>query len=100
MGAGQGHLMIWHEWWAECELSTDSRIAYFRKWPPPYCWLPFLIGAVWGADIYDHESDDKTNYFELTEQLGFGSNADYEKDFGDAEWLADDSCDSDKSKPW
>ena len=85
MGGGEGHLILWHDWWESLNLSEQERIAYFRKWPPPHCWLEFLIEAIWNVILEDYDGD--IDFFELTEQLGFGSEEEYKRDFSDKKWL-------------
>jgi len=53
MGGGESHIMLWWEWWPQQTMTEVERIAYFRRWPPPHCWLPFLIEALWGVDVCD-----------------------------------------------
>jgi hypothetical protein len=87
MGGGETHMMLWREWWQEQGFAEGERIAYFRRWPPPHCWLPFLIEAVW--DVDRHRGDDQLRpYFELTATLGFGTHEEYERDVVDPKWLA------------
>jgi hypothetical protein len=97
MGVGEGHLMLWDEWWRDRDLSEDARVAYFRKWPPPHCWLCFVIGAIWDVDVLDFEVEDETDYFERAEQLGFGSEAEWLSDFNDPKWLEDKQQVTDRS---
>jgi hypothetical protein len=86
MGSGETHRWLWWEWWEKQQLSEEERVAYFRRWPPPHCWLPFLIEAVW--DIDQSEGDERLRpYFERTAALGFGSWRDYEEDLNDPGWL-------------
>ena len=86
MGGGETHIMVWWEWWAEQSFDEDQKIAYLRKWPPPHCWLSFLIEAVWGVDVLE-ESPEATACFERASALGFGSQEEYEKDLDDPRWL-------------
>jgi hypothetical protein len=86
MGGGESHIQLWWEWWPKQSFTAEERIGYFYQWPPPHCWLPFLIEAVWGVDTFD----EKTNlapYFERTAALGFGNQQDYEQDLNDPKWL-------------
>jgi hypothetical protein len=87
MGGGESHKEVWWEWWQQQGLSEDQKMAYFQRWPPPPCWLAFLIEAVWGVDTYD-ERDNLGPYFERTAALGFGSQKDYERDLNDPKWDA------------
>ena len=86
MGGGESHLMVWWAWWERQELNEEQKVTYFRRWPPPYCWLAFLIAAVWGIDAIEDE-DKLGPFFERTAALGFGSRLDYERDLEDPEWL-------------
>lgn len=85
MGAGEAHQELWWAWWPEQGFSEEQKVAYFRLWPPPHCWLPFLIEAVWGVCTFE-EGDILTAYFKRTAALGFGSQQEYERDLNDPKW--------------
>jgi len=85
MGDGEGHLIVWWEWWPRLGFTEQQKIEYFREWPPPHCWLAFLIEAVWGVDRFE-ERDYLRPYFERTTALGFGTHRDYERDLEDPKW--------------
>jgi len=85
MGGGESHIELWWEWWENQNFTETQKTDYFRKWKPPYCWLAFLIEAIWEIDVI--EEDKLAPYFALTNRLGFGSQADYEKDLEDPKWL-------------
>jgi hypothetical protein len=85
MGGGESHRELWWEWWRRQGFTEDQKVAYFRRWPPPACWLAFLIEAVWGIDTYE-QRDNLGPYFERTSALGFGSQQDYERDLADLKW--------------
>jgi hypothetical protein len=86
MGGGETHLRLWWEWWGQQGLPEEERVAYFRRWPPPHCWFPYLIEAIWGVDRSD--GDERLRpYFERTAALGFGSWQEYEQDLDDPKWL-------------
>ncbi len=88
MGGGETHIMVWWEWWQQQGFTEDQKIAYFRRWPPPHCWLAVLIEAVWDVQVFDEdEAAPLTGYFERTAALGFGSRQDYERDLEDPKWL-------------
>ncbi len=86
MGGGESYLLLWWEWWRRQGLTEDQRIAYFRRWPPPHCWLVFLIGAGWDVDTFEEEANLAPD-FERTATLGFGNQKDYERDLDDPKWL-------------
>ena len=85
MGYGESHLEVWWKWWSEQNLPEDEKIAYFRKYSPPYCWLKFLIEAIWVIDSFTEKN--LSLYFIRTDELGFGNQQDYEKDLDDPKWL-------------
>ena len=91
MGDGEGYLHVWYRWWAQQERDVDKRIAYFRRWPPPHCWLWFMIEAIW--DLDDDDPDDlglnteDEDLFERVEALGFGSYDDFVRDMNDPKWM-------------
>jgi hypothetical protein len=78
--------MLWSEWWRQQGFTEEQKIEYFRRWPPPHCWLAFLIEAVWGVDTFEEE-DNLGPYFERTAALGFGGQQDYKRDRDDPKWL-------------
>jgi len=92
MGGGESHIMVWREWWPQQGFTDDQKIAYFRSWPPPPCWLTFLIEAIWDVDMSEwdvdtSEEEEFTPYFKRTSELGFGSQHDYQQDLNDPKWL-------------
>lgn len=90
MGGGESHLMLWWEWWPQ-QWTEGQKIEYFRKWPPPPCWLVFLIEAIWNVDAFEDEDTERLMpYFNRTSDLGFGGRHDYERDIEDPKWLVQD----------
>ncbi len=99
MGGGESHIMVWWEWWPQQRFTEDQKIAYFRRWPPPPCWLRFLIEAIWDVDTSEwdvdtsewdvgmSEEEEFTPYFKRTSELGFGDQHDYQRDLNDPKWL-------------
>jgi hypothetical protein len=86
MGGGESHQQLWWEWWQRQRLTEEQKVAYFRRWPPPHCWLAVLIEALWGVDTFDEQAN-LAPYFERTSALGFGSQEDHERDLEDPKWL-------------
>jgi hypothetical protein len=81
------HINVFWAWWWAQKFTEDERIAYFRRWPPPPCWLAFLIQAVWLGDPFDAEAQaNSAQYFERTRDLGFGSRQDYERVVDESMW--------------
>jgi len=87
MGAGEGYKDDWGEWWKESKFNEEQRIAYFKKWSPPHCWLEYLIWTIWDVDGCCDEGDELDTYFDRLEKLGFGSKADFIKDHENPKWL-------------
>jgi hypothetical protein len=85
MGGGESHIMVWWEWWPQQGFTGDQKIAYLRRWPPPPCWLAFLIEAIWDVDT--SEDEQLMPYFKRTSELGFGDQDDYQRDLNDPKWL-------------
>ena len=85
MGGGESHIILWWRWWSDNNWTEEDNIDYFRLWPPPHCWLPFMIQAVWKIDI-DESDDVGSGYFDRLTSLGFGSRRDYELDLNDPKW--------------
>ena len=82
MGDGESHKELW---WDQQALSEEQKVAYVRRWPPPHCWLAFLIEAVWDVDTFE-ERDRLGPYLERTAALGFGGQHEYERDLDDPKW--------------
>lgn len=88
MGAGESHVIVWSAWWNGQNYDEAQRIAYFQKWPPPPCWLEWMIDAIWDLRPWESGDDfDYTQYFARVESLGFGSREDFESDMNDPKWL-------------
>jgi hypothetical protein len=60
MGAGEWHILVWSRWWSDPPRDEESRLAYFRRHPPPTEWLHWCATAVWPEldDEMDDEMDD------------------------------------------
>ena len=86
MGGSETHKLSWWEWWERQAFTEDQKVAYFRRWPPPHCWLAFLIEAIWEVDRREGD-EGLLPYFERTSALGFGSHEEYEQDLDDSKWL-------------
>jgi hypothetical protein len=86
MGGGETHMMVWSTWWPQQQFTEPQKIDYFRKWPPPHCWLAFMIEAIWDVEE-SSEAQQLAPYFERTRELGFGGQEDYERDLEDPKWL-------------
>ena len=88
MGAGEELIMVFGEWWDQEQMNFEARLEYFRKWPPPPRWLPWMADALWGLEPWESEEDfDYRPYFAQLAELGFPGGEDYESDLNDDKWL-------------
>lgn len=94
MGKGESYAIVFNYWWDIQHFDEETKINYFRNWPPPPLWLESMITYIWGVLPAEEElSDDSlyterlTPYFDQLERLGFGSKSDYERDLADPKWL-------------
>lgn len=81
-GGGESLKLLWLEWWQRQGFGEDERISYFRNWPVPASWLPFLIQAVWGVWVLNDQTESD-HYFERTAALGFGGRPKFDRDWND-----------------
>jgi hypothetical protein len=84
--------MVFNRWWDREKGNWDEaqRIEYFRRWPPPPRWLTWMIDVIWDLNPLESENPEEFDYslyFARTELLGFGTQAEYEKDLDDPRWL-------------
>lgn len=86
MGAGETHAQLWWAWWSLQKFSQEQMVDYFRRWPPPHCWLAAVIQAIWDIDVFDEERQ-LAPFFERLASWGFGTQRDYELDLEDPAWL-------------
>ena len=92
MGDGETHVLVFASWWEaqKDRLDEAQRIEYFRQWPPPPRWLKWMIDVVWDLEPWesdDPESFDYAPYFARTEELGFGTEGEFNLDVEDPKWL-------------
>lgn len=92
MGEGDSYSSLFCGWWdnQKNDWKEAERIDYFRKWPPPPRWLTWMIDVIWDLEpwkLVDPEFFDYSDYFRRTEELGFGTQKDYESDLNDEKWL-------------
>lgn len=88
MGGGEWHIMVWGHWWDAQNFPHQERVEYFRRWPPPPCWLEWVADTLWDLTPWDTPDEfDYSPYFVQLELLGFGTRADFEQDFNDPKWF-------------
>ena len=88
MGSGESLIMLFGEWWQMEKKNEADRIAYFRKWPAPPRWMPWMADAIWGLKPWESEEEfDYQPYFKKLKELGFEGSEEYEKDLADEKWL-------------
>ena len=93
MGKGETLLMVFHEWWEQQNYSEDQRIAYFRKWPPPPRWIPWMVLQIWDLEPPGPEmSPEFLPYYARLAELGFPSGTqEIQHDLDDEKWLIAES---------
>jgi hypothetical protein len=88
MGSGESLIMLFGEWWEMEKKNEADRIAYFRKWPAPPRWMPWMADAIWDLKPWESEGEfDYQPYFKKLKELGFEGTEEYEKDLADEKWL-------------
>jgi hypothetical protein len=88
MGHGETLLMVFDEWWEQQQWSEAERVAYFRKWPAPPRWIPWMADAIWDLRPWECEGEfDYTPYYKRLGQLGFVGVGDIDRDLTDDKWL-------------
>lgn len=92
MGEGETLVMVFHEWWEQQNLSEAARVAYFRRWPPPPRWIPWMADAIWDLRPWETESEagdefDYAPYYARLTALGFAGVEDVDRDLDDEKWL-------------
>jgi hypothetical protein len=88
MGEGETLMMVFSEWWEQQSWEETERVAYFLKWPPPPCWIPWMADAIWDLEPWDSEGQfDYGPFFSRLTHLGFCGVQDIETDLADEKWL-------------
>lgn len=87
MGYGQTHILIFGEWMRQECPGEASKIAYFKKFPPPPRWLSSMVSYIWDVDIFSERAEDYASYFKKLDELGFSGTAEFEQDLNDEKWL-------------
>jgi len=78
--------MLWWECWPLQNFTQEQMVAYFRKWPPPHCWLTFVIQAIRDVDVFEREAE-LPPFFERLASWGLSTQRDYERNLDDPAWL-------------
>jgi len=92
MGGGETLLMVFWEWWEQQNWCEDERAAYFKKWPPPPRWIPWMADQIWDLNPWEGEGEfDYSAYFERLDQFGFKGMEDVQRDLDDEQWLEAES---------
>ncbi|HMF42069.1 MAG TPA: hypothetical protein VKQ32_15455 [Polyangia bacterium] len=80
MGGGEDYRYLFWTWAASRNWSLDDRIAYVRRWDPPFSWLDWVGEFLWpDAFSDDDEHEPSVDPFEEMEALGFGTRADWSR---------------------
>jgi hypothetical protein len=93
MGGGESYKYLFNAWEVSKEWNTAQRIAYMRRWDPPFSWLEWVAWFVWPEDFADGSYELLPEHFDRLAALGFGSREDWQRCYGadiDEYPLADD----------
>ena len=81
MGEGETLMMVFYEWWEEQKWSEAERVAYFRKWPPPPRWIPWMADRIWDLQSWESAGQfDYARYYPRLKQFGFQGVEDIERE--------------------
>ncbi|MFL5329108.1 MAG: hypothetical protein ACJ8C4_09335 [Gemmataceae bacterium] len=96
MGSGETMMMVFDEWWGQQNWSEPERVDYFRKWPPPPRWIPWMSVRIWNLHPWDCDGQfDYAPWYKRIAKLGFAGVDDVERDLDDPKWLELESAPSD-----
>ncbi|HNH83467.1 MAG TPA: hypothetical protein PL157_13940 [Acidobacteriota bacterium] len=88
MGDGEFHTEVFDFWWKNLNFDESQRIEYFCNWPPPPCWLAWMIDVIWDPCPDEcQEEFDYSTYFGQIERLGFGTQLQYQAELEDPRWF-------------
>ncbi len=81
MGTGEDHEYLFNAWAVGLTWSIDDRVAYLRRWNPPFSWLESVASFLWPEDFSDSQLEPTDEHFARMHELGFGSRFDWERCF-------------------
>lgn len=81
MGPGESYKDLFREWQASLSWSFEQRVAYLRRWDPPYSWLQNVAFFLWPEVYGEAELEVRGAHFCELERLGFGSKTLWKKAF-------------------
>ena len=81
MGAGEDYKLLFLAWTGSKESTLEERIAYIRRWDPPFSWLDWVAWFLWPEDFSDETVEATDKHFDMMAELGFGSRADWARCF-------------------
>jgi len=81
MGGGEDYKCLFNVWVTAQRWNEDDRIAYLRRWDPPYSWLEWAAWFLWPEDFVDVESEVSAERWSQLDALGFGSQRDWRRCF-------------------
>lgn len=95
MGGGESYKYLFATWEAALAWGFDERLAYVRRWDPPFSWLESVAWFLWPGEFTDEGPELDDTHFERLASLGFGSFEDWSRCFrvGPDDYpLEDDRC--------
>jgi hypothetical protein len=81
MGAGEDYRYLFSEWVASRPWSPEERVAFVRRWHPPFSWLDWVASFLWPEDFSGDVYEASADHFARMEALGLGSRADWSRCF-------------------
>ncbi|MBL8740775.1 MAG: hypothetical protein JNK04_06770 [Myxococcales bacterium] len=81
MGGGEDHKYLFNAWAEGLAWSFDERVAYLRRWDPPFSWLEDAACFLWPEDFLDPLTEPTDEHFSRMNELGFGSRSDWARCF-------------------
>jgi hypothetical protein len=91
MGSGETLLMVFQEWWEQQNWPEAERVEYFRRWPPPPRWIPWMTRHLWDLAWEVPGAFSHDRYYERVKKLGFAGVEEIDRDLADEQWLRAES---------
>jgi hypothetical protein len=81
MGGGEDYCCLFSTWASSRAWSPEDRIAYVRRWHPPFSWLEWVAWFLWPEDAPEDGGEPSDDHFAKMEASGLGSRADLSRCF-------------------
>lgn len=81
MGAGEDYQYLFAAWFDGLHWSHDERVAYVKRWDPPFSWLEHVAVLLWREDFRDSDREPDDEHFRIMSDLGLGTREDWTRCF-------------------